>query len=284
MRGGRMSYEKRLIYFDTKLEIEAYWFLGIMQKFPNHFHEYYVIGYVENGQRRLECKNKDYVINPGSLVVLNPFDSHTCSQINNEALDWRCINIKKEIMGKAVKKLYGKDNLPVFSETVIFNEEILVLLKKLHALIISGSENNKEKQQKFYDIIDNLSKNYAIQSEKPEIHEEDEISRLCDYMKSNYIKKISLTELSDIAGLNKFTLLRNFNKIHGVTPYQYLETIRIEKAKQYLEAGSSPAEVALNTGFSDQSHFTRFFKSFIGLTPKQYQKIFKEKDLAGEYK
>ena len=95
-------------------------------------------------------------------------------------------------------------------------------------------------------------------------------------MKNNYRQKLTLDELSKITGQNKFTLLRNFNKVHGLTPYQYLETIRIEKARTYLEEGYTPAEVALNTGFSDQSHFTRFFKSFIGFTPKQYQKLFKE--------
>ena len=42
-----MGYEKRQIYLDKELDIEAYWFYGIMQKFPNHFHEYYVIGFVE---------------------------------------------------------------------------------------------------------------------------------------------------------------------------------------------------------------------------------------------
>ena len=277
-----MSYEKRLIYIDSKLEIEAYWFCGIMQKFPNHFHEYYVIGYVEAGQRYLECKNKNYIINTGDVVVINPFDSHACSQVRDESLDWRCINIKKETMKKIYKKIYGKEYLPVFSETVISNEKILDLLKKLHSMIVSGNKDDEAKEEKIHEIIQNLSKNYVADvMEKTDT--KDEIDRLCCYMKENFIKKISLDEMSSVAGLNKFTLLRNFNKICGLTPYQYLETIRVEKAKLYLEAGSALSEVALNTGFSDQSHFTKFFKSFIGVTPKQYQKLLIEKDLAGEY-
>jgi len=42
--------EERLVRFDNELKIEAYQFIGIMQKFPNHFHEYYVIGFVESGR------------------------------------------------------------------------------------------------------------------------------------------------------------------------------------------------------------------------------------------
>jgi AraC-like DNA-binding protein len=60
----------------------------------------------------------------------------------------------------------------------------------------------------------------------------------------------------------------------GITPYRYLETVRISQAKHLLENGVEPIETAHQTGFSDQSHFSNFFKEFIGITPKQYQKIF----------
>lgn len=271
-----MGYEKRQIYLDKELDIEAYWFYGIMQKFPNHFHEYYVIGFVEEGQRRLLCKNKDYTINPQDLVILNPFDSHTCMQINNEALDWRCINIKKEVIQKVTEEIYGEKYLPSFSKTVLSDTEILILLKELHTMIVLGTGNSKTRKEKFYKIIKKLYDEYNGQILEEEIIPAEEIKYLCRYMKNNYRQKLTLDELSEITGQNKFTLLRNFNKVHGLTPYQYLETIRIEKARTYLEEGYTPAEVALNTGFSDQSHFTRFFKSFIGFTPKQYQKLFKE--------
>ena len=271
-----MGYEKRQICLDKKLNIEAYWFYGIMQKFPNHFHEYYVIGFVEEGQRRLLCKNKDYIINPGDLVVLNPSDSHTCMQINNEALDWRCINIKKDVIRKAAKEIYGKEYLPSFSKTVLSDTEILILLKKLHTMIILGTGSSEIRKVKFYKIIKKLYDKYNGQILEKEATPAEEIKYLCRYMENNYRQKLSLDELSEITRQNKFTLLRNFNKVYGLTPYQYLETIRIEKARAYLEEGHTPAEVALNTGFSDQSHFTRFFKSFIGFTPRQYQKLFKE--------
>ena len=51
-----MVPETRTVYFDADLNIEAYSFKGIRQKFPTHFHEYYVIGFIENGRRELFCK------------------------------------------------------------------------------------------------------------------------------------------------------------------------------------------------------------------------------------
>ena len=70
------------------------------------------------------------------------------------------------------------------------------------------------------------------------------------------------------------TLLRAFTKSKGVTPYRYLENIRINEAKKLLVQGTVPADAAIQTGFSDQSHFTNYFSSFIGLAPGIYQDIF----------
>ena len=57
-----MKKEIRTIVYDESLRIEAYRFEGIVQPFPNHFHEHYVIGFVESGERCLSCRNIDYVI------------------------------------------------------------------------------------------------------------------------------------------------------------------------------------------------------------------------------
>ena len=64
----------------------------------------------------------------------------------------------------------------------------------------------------------------------------------------------------------------------GVTPYRYLENIRIGEAKKLLEQGASPLDAALATGFCDQSHFTNYFSRFIGLAPGVYRDIFLKKN------
>ena len=51
-----------------------------MQPFPNHFHEHYVIGFVEDGQRVLSCRNKEYRIECGNVLLFNPGDNHACVQ------------------------------------------------------------------------------------------------------------------------------------------------------------------------------------------------------------
>ena len=97
---------------------------------------------------------------------------------------------------------------------------------------------------------------------------------MCAYLEERYAEAVSLDQLGGIAGLSKYHLLRSFTKQKGISPYRYLETIRIARARKLLEQNVPQIEVALQTGFADQSHFSRFFKRLIGVTPRQYADIF----------
>ena len=93
-----------------------------------------------------------------------------------------------------------------------------------------------------------------------------------------FIMLIYLDQICHLEGLSKSTLLRAFTKSKGVTPYSYLQNIRIGEAKKLLEQGLPPVEAALQTGFSDQSHFTNYFNRYIGLAPGVYREIFLMKE------
>lgn len=269
-----MKNESRTVYFDKDLNIEAYHLKGIIQKFPNHFHEYYVIGYIEKGKRQLHCKNKEYIVDKGDLVIFNPYDNHTCQQIDGKTLDYRCINIKSGVMKKAVMEVTGKDFLPYFSQTVFRNDELIPCLKGLHTMVKKGVCDFK-KEESFLFLIGQLVAEYADNAAgiiQTGIHMKVEL--VCNYLKENISKNITLDDLSAITGLSKYYLLRSFTKQKGISPYCYLETLRIAKSQKLLEMGTPPIEVALQTGFSDQSHFTNFYKKLTGLTPKQYMNIF----------
>ena len=273
-----MQKEIRSVYFDVDLNIEAYSFKGIAQKFPNHFHDYYVIGFIEDGQRYLSCKNKSYNVGSGDLTIFNPNDNHTCAQIDNRTLDYRCINIQIDIMKKITFEITNKEYIPYFTENVLFNNELVTPLQELHRMIIHEEQDFK-KEETFFFIMEQLITEYSEGSSLVNLQESNtEMDNICEYLRNNYMKSITLNDLSELTGISKYHLLRSFTKQKGISPYSYLEAIRINEAKRFLEQGISPMEVALKTGFTDQSHFTNFFKKFIGLTPKQYMKIFMDRN------
>lgn len=271
-----MTKEVRTVKFDTELEIEAYHFQGIMQKFPNHFHKYYVIGFIENGSRYLSCKNREYTIESGDLLLFNPGDNHTCEQIDDKALDYRCINIQPEIMRKAIQEITGRDYMPYFTTQVVFHSDLVKLLKELH-LMIMQEETDFIKEEIFLFFLKQLVEEFTEQGlSSQKLEQSAEVKAILEFLDTNYMKHITLDDLSNLSGLSKYHLLRSFTKQKGITPYSYLETIRIDRAKKLLEKGVMPIDAALQTGFADQSHFSNFFKKFIGLTPSQYRNIFKD--------
>lgn len=271
-----MTKETRTVKFDSELKLEAYHFEGIMQKFPNHFHEYYVIGFIESGRRHLSCKNKEYTIEPGDMLLFNPGDNHTCEQCDGNTLDYRCINIKRETMSRTTFEITGESYLPYFTEQVVFHSELVPLLRELH-LMIMQEEKDFRKEELFFFLLEQLIEEYADKNVPLQKFEQNaEIKTVCEFLKQNYMNTITLDDLGKLTGLSKYYLLRSFTKQIGISPYSYLIAIRINKAKKLLERGTSPIDAALQTGFADQSHFSNFFKKQIGLTPKQYMRIFRD--------
>lgn len=275
-----MKKEIRTVVYDDELRLEAYHFEGIVQPFPNHFHEHYVIGFVEGGQRVLSCKNKEYSIEKGSIVLFNPGDNHVCAQSDNRKFDYRGFNISKEVMLELAEEITGKRELPGFFKNVINDEEAECYLRPLHEMVMKGI-CDFGKEETLLLLISMLIQNYGQPFESciPECRQE--IEKACRYMEEHFTERIYLEQICHHAGLSKSTLLRAFTKSKGITPYRYLETIRINEAKRLLGQGMAPVEAAVRTGFTDQSHFTNYFSSFIGLTPGIYREIFFDKGKDG---
>ncbi len=270
-----MQKEIRTVCYDDDLHLEAYRFEGIVQPFPNHFHDYYVIGFIESGTRSLSCKNKEYTIGGGNILLFNPNDNHSCVQCDGGTLDYRGLNIPKETMISLAEEITGQRVLVGFSENVIKNDELNHYLHSLHQMIMDGTAEF-EKEEMLLLLISLLIEQYGQPFENciPECGEK--IEKTCVFISEHFAEHITLDDLCKYSGLRKSTLLRAFTKSKGVTPYRYLQAVRIGKAKKLLEQGCTPLDAAMQTGFSDQSHFTNFFNMFIGLSPAAYGRIFRE--------
>ena len=276
-----MRKEIKTVVHDDDLRLEACRFEGIVQPFPNHFHEYYVIGFVESGERCLSCRNQEYTIAGGDVVLFNPGDNHACVQTDGGTLDYRSLNITKGTMLDFVGEITGKRALPGFSQTDIRDEKISCYLRPLHELIMNGSVEFC-KEEHLLLLLSSLIRRYGQPFEECVPERREEIEKACAFMEQHYTERISLDRICRCANLSKSTLLRTFAKSKGVTPYRYLENIRIGAAKRLLEQGVAPVEAAMRTGFSDQSHFTNYFNSFIGLAPGAYREIFLRKEERGD--
>ncbi len=278
------SYEVKALDQETKtfllseeLGVELYRFTGVKRAFPNHFHEYYSIGLLERGRRLLSCRNRDYELEPGDILLLNPEDNHTCRSLGTEPMDYCGLNFSKESMARWTREATGALEPPIFTRTVLRDRELAVGLGGVQQ-VLYGGESILEAEEQLLLFLENLLERYSCSQRVLVFSRGEEVDRVCSFLETHYAEPICLEQLCRCTGLSKSTLLRIFTKERGITPYRYLQTVRVNRAKELLEQGVPPLEAALVTGFSDQSHFTNSFRSMIGTTPGAYQGMYGQRE------
>lgn len=93
-----------------------------------------------------------------------------------------------------------------------------------------------------------------------------------EYIEANLAQKITLSDLAAIAGVGKFYFCRLFKSSTNMTPYNYVLQQRIERAKSLLSHSNlAIAEIALECGFSNQSHLAKHFRTMVGTSPMVYR-------------
>jgi AraC-like DNA-binding protein len=80
-------------------------------------------------------------------------------------------------------------------------------------------------------------------------------------------------ELEGITGLSRYDVARQFRVLYGTSPHRYALLRRLDVARDKLRRGRPLAEIAADTGFADQAHFTRAFRAAFGLTPARYRAL-----------
>lgn len=269
-----MEHGNRTAVYDQELHLEACRFRAYEQPFPSHFHEYYVIGLVEAGERVLTCRNREYAIREGSVLLFNPGDSHGCVQTGGGSLDYRGLHVPLETMLDLTESFTGRRELPGFSQCVLEDPETACAFRRLHREVMGGSLA-LDREEALLGLLTLLFRQYgrAFAGELPACREE--VQRACEFMEAHCGERLTLEGICRAAGLSKSALLRAFVRERGVTPCRWLESARIGEARRLLEQGVPTAEAALRTGFSDQSHFTHRFTRLLGLPPGAYREIFR---------
>ncbi len=114
--------------------------------------------------------------------------------------------------------------------------------------------------------------------EQSEEHERffRELSPVIRYIKENYAGPISMSEMTALSGLSSTHFNRRFQQLLRMAPTAYLRTVRIQSARHLLSnTDRTLALIAQETGFTDQSHFTRCFREATGMTPGDYRTRFR---------
>ncbi len=243
------------------------------QSFDPHFHKGHVIGVIEKGVLGFDYRGKKLVASQGEINIADPGEVHNGFSVSNQGWQYRMFYFSpgqlKQILSEVCDQ---KSAMPFFKKGVVKDRVFAGELRRLHMDFENRDISLLEKQSRFHLLVASFIVKHANQGRAPVTpgSEPRIISRVKEYIRAHYDNRISLENLSEIAGVSRYYLLRVFAKKTGMTPHSFLNYTRASKARQMIKASVPIIDAALNSGFCDQSHLNRIFKKIYGITPGQY--------------
>lgn len=267
--------------YGSDVAVELCTLFGVIEPFPSHFHDYYMVGIVAGGNRRLTVCGRDYDLRSGDLLVINPGDPHSCESADGTKLEYRSFSIPSSVMD-ALLADFGVSRegvqVPLFPEPIVRDAGLFALALDCHvrgceeAGDVDGVVEDAEPFYLFFERLLSASSARRRELGMPgALPESESVASVCRYIEQGFRSKMTLDDMAQVGRMGRYTLIRAFAREKGITPYRYLLTLRVIEARSLLAGGESPVEVADKLGFADQAHFGRVFKDITGVSPGAYR-------------
>jgi AraC-like DNA-binding protein len=240
--------------------------------FRTHSHEAYSIALIERGSTVFLLEGERHAAQAGQLVFIAPQLVHACNPDGVEGMTYRLFYVDAWRLESIVRELFGQDaSLPMFRRPVVDDPDLFEQFLALHDAIREGADR-LERESLLVNGLAEMVIRYGATGRLGERGWNDDAVLLArTFLSAHMTEKISLDDLSQAAHLSPYHLLRVFQNAVGLPPHAHQNQLRIERGKQLLADGLSISRVAVEVGFTDQSHFSRVFKQYTGATPRQYQ-------------
>lgn len=234
----------------------------VKARFKRHFHLDYSIGLILDGVHKLEIEKQNLAILKGEIKIINPHQLH----IANGDICWEYANFMPE--NKKIEQIASEVFLKDFTcKKIRFKNSIKdTYATKLLLNFFHSKPNTIEQEENFILFVAYILRFHSyFKDVKREFCAN--IKDIVEFLHVNFLNNISLEDISKISPYSKYYLIKTFKKHLGITPHQYIMVLRVEYAKKLIAKKMPLIEVALESGFSDQSHFIRIFKRNFGYTP-----------------
>ena len=100
------------------------------------------------------------------------------------------------------------------------------------------------------------------------------LGRVVDFLGAEFRQAPPLAEIARVAGVHPSHLIREFKRAYGETPASRIRRLRVEWAAPRVSGTNDPlTQIAAAAGFADQSHFTRQFRRYFGMSPDAYRRV-----------
>ncbi|MDC4442495.1 AraC family transcriptional regulator [Acinetobacter baumannii] len=243
--------------------------------YKSHSHPTFSIGAIDEGNSVFQSSfGTVQKISAGTLVIVPAHVEHSCNPMPNQAWSYQMLHLDLAWLNQLYSEFQeqGLDlHIPQHKPLIIKDESLYEAFTEMNETLFDAQKLIFEKEQSLLHCLIHLLLPHFILEEiqKPQYLYKDFLN-LIDVISSSE-GFISLEELAQRVGLSRYAIIRLFKANVGLTPHAFQINLKINQAREQLKKGVPLAELAVNLGFSDQSHFHKAFKAHTGVTPRQFQ-------------
>ena len=280
-------YQKKWFEGEYTIDLVAYYLINWENyNMKVHEHNFVEVMYVIKGKCTIEAQENTYRFTNGDLILIDASIPHRIVMSADEKC--RMLNVEFGFIPRqsdmpTVKHLLGDE----FIKSRLFedaNEHVAIkdnadvyafIATLVNELSKNGGNSNRIVQMQAAQLLLKMASLYEDRNAKKHIKSIVYIRQATDYLYSHYFEEIRAENISENLGINPNYLQRIFKQNTGSTIVDFLNNIRMEKAKELL-AGTdiAIADLCIYVGINSRQYFSHLFKKHTGVSPITFRKTY----------
>jgi AraC-like DNA-binding protein len=246
--------------------------------YHRHSHETYSLGVTDDGAQSFTCRGSAHTSGPGMVMAFNPDDPHDGWAGDERGFTYRMIHIAPSLVAGLLEDMNGGlAGLPLFADPVVTDPVLAGNLRTLHRALLRGAPALR-RDELLAAAVGSAVRRAATRARLPG---PDGVpprgagaiaSQARQVIWERHADDITASDLAAATGRSRFTVHRAFVSVYGLAPSDYQRQLRLRAARDLIVRGAPISQAAAESGFADQSHLTRWFTRYYGITPARYRR------------
>ncbi len=245
-----------------------------------HWHNEFEIIRVTSGSLKVFLNSTPYNLSAGDILLVS---GKTLHRAEPRGCIYECVVFDFNMLSRERNDITSKYISPICDGASVAEPPLCREKDELYFCIDSLFELMKNKEQYFeLDIYSTLFKMLSLLYSQGRLiskstttggHRYETINNLIEWIEKNFLKPITLEDLSKISGLSAKYLCRTFKEYTSKSIVKYINDLRVENACYEMSINKkNVTQAAFDSGFNNLSYFCKIFKSTKGITPTEYVK------------